>query len=137
MLDLPWAGSWVDVLKLGTLVACKKSLNKQGRPNFEEAVLIRVFPVCYSDKHFVNSSHENQHYILDQKYSKSCLKPQLKNNTKIGFQFPLLLNAVQKYCRMLHVEHSAILSTSIKLPFSIKILVLSLFLSGCLRQVLL
>ena len=33
-------------------------------------------------------------------------------------------------------EHSAILSTFIKLPFVIKIFVL-LFLSGCLRQVLL
>ena len=31
------------------------------------------------------------------------------------------------YCRMLQGEHSAILSTSIKLPFSIKTLVLSIF----------
>ena len=31
------------------------------------------------------------------------------------------------YCRMLHGEHSAILSTFIKLPFIIKIFVLSIF----------
>ena len=36
---------------------------------------------------------------------------------KIGFQDRLSLNAGQKYCRMLQGEHSAILSTCIKLPF--------------------
>ena len=36
-------------------------------------------------------------------------------------------NAGQKYCRMLQGEHSAILSAFIKLPFVIKILVLSIF----------
>ena len=35
----------------------------------------------------------------------------------------LSLNAGQKYCRLLQVEHSSILSTFIKLPFSIKIFV--------------
>ena len=39
----------------------------------------------------------------------------------------LLLIAGQKYCRMLQGEHSAILSTFIKLPFFIKIFVLSIF----------
>ena len=34
---------------------------------------------------------------------------------------------VQKYCRMLQGEHSAILSTFVKLPFVIMIFVLSLF----------
>ena len=37
------------------------------------------------------------------------------------------LNAGQKHCRMLQEEHSAILSTFIKLPFVIKIFVLSIF----------
>ena len=46
---------------------------------------------------------------------------------KIGFQYQLLFNAGQKYCRMLQGEHSAILSTFIKLPFVIKIFVLSIF----------
>ena len=48
----------------------------------------------------------------------------------------LLLNAGQKYCRVLKGRHSAILSTFIKLPFVIKIFVLS-FLSGCLTHIFL
>ena len=56
-------------------------------------------------------------------YSKTCLKQPLKKKTKIVFQDRLSLNAGQKYCRML----SAILSTFIKLPFLIKIVVLSTF----------
>ena len=47
--------------------------------------------------------------------------------TKNGFQHRLSLNAGQKYCRMLHGEHSAILLTFIKLPFVIKTFVLSIF----------
>ena len=48
----------------------------------------------------------------------------------------ILLKAGQKYCRMLQGEHSAILWTFIKLPFVIKIFVLSIF-SGNITQVLL
>ena len=57
------------------------------------------------------------------------MKPKrpLKRRPKIGFQDRLLLNAGQKYCRMLQGEHSAILSTIIKLPFSIKTFILSIF----------
>ena len=40
---------------------------------------------------------------------------------------PLKLNAGQKYCKMLQGEHSAMLSTFIKLPFVIKNFVLSIF----------
>ena len=46
-------------------------------------------------------------------YSKTCLKWPLSKS----FQDRLLLNASQKYCRLLQGEHSAILSTFIKLPF--------------------
>ena len=53
-------------------------------------------------------------------YSKTCLKRPLKKKTKIGFQDWLLLNAGQKYCRMLLGEHSAILLTYTKLAFVIK-----------------
>ena len=60
-------------------------------------------------------------------YSKTCLKQPLKKKTKIGFQHKLSLKAGQKYCRMLQVEHSAILSTFIKLPIIIAIFVLSIF----------
>ena len=51
-------------------------------------------------------------------------------------QDQLLLNAGQKYCRMLQWKHSAILPTFIKLPSAIKTFVLSIF-SGRLSQDLL
>ena len=56
--------------------------------------------------------------------------------TNMGFQDQLSLNACQKYCIMLQGEHSAILSTFIKLPFVFKIFILSIF-EWPLRQVLL
>ena len=55
-------------------------------------------------------------------YSKTCVKRSLSKRGKIGFQDQLSLNAGQKYCRMLSLEHSAILLTFFKLPFVIKIL---------------
>ena len=60
-------------------------------------------------------------------YSKTSVKLALSKRPKIGFQYQLLLNAGQKYCRMLQGEHSAMLWTFSKLPFVIKILVLSIF----------
>ena len=60
-------------------------------------------------------------------YSKTCVKWLLKKRLKICFQNQLSLNAGQKYCRMLQGDHSAILSIFIKLPFVIKIFVLSIF----------
>ena len=65
--------------------------------------------------------------LYNTKYSKTCLKWPLTKKTKNGFQDPLSLNAGQKYCRMLQEEHSAILSTFIKLTFVMKIFVLSIF----------
>ena len=61
------------------------------------------------------------------------VKPVLSGYSK---KDQLSLNAGQKYCRMLQGEHSAILSTFIKLPFVIKIFDSS-FLSDCIRHVLL
>ena len=63
----------------------------------------------------------------EEEYSKTCHKRPLKKKTKNWFQDRLLLNAGQKYCRMLQWEHSAILSTFIKLPFANKTFVLSIF----------
>ena len=62
----------VNVLKFQTLVACQKGKDKQGRPRsdcfcFWRSSLIRVFPVCYSYKQFVNFSPENHHFIWEQK----------------------------------------------------------------------
>ena len=66
--------------------------------------------------------------------SKPVLRGDSKYRPKIGFEDRLSLNsgkkllyAGQKYCRMLHLEHSAILLTFIKLPFVSKIFVLSIF----------
>ena len=66
-------------------------------------------------------------YSFIQYTSKTCLKRPLKKKTKVRFQDQLSLNAGQTYCRMLQGEHSAILSTFIKLPFANKIFVLSIF----------
>ena len=66
--------------------------------------------------------------------AKPVLSGHSKRTQKIGFQYRLSLNAGQKYCRMLQGEHSAIRSTSIKLPF---LPWFCIFLSDRLRQVLL
>ena len=67
---------------------------------------------------------------------KTCVKRPLSKRPHIGFQDQLLLNAGQKYCKMLQWQHSAILSTLIKLPFVFMIFVLSI-LSGRFTRVLL
>ena len=67
--------------------------------------------------------HFNIKFIIQQiLFKMATLK-----KTKFGFQDQISLNAGQKYCRMLQGEHSAIISTIIKLPFVIKIFVLSIF----------
>ena len=47
-------------------------------------------------------------------YSKTCVKWPLKNRQNKDLNDPLSLNAGRKYCRMLLLEHSAILLTCIK-----------------------
>ena len=68
--------------------------------------------------------------ILHLKYSITCVKQPLSKRQKIGFQDWLSLNAGQKNCRMLPLEHSARLLTFIKRPFVIKSFVLSIFELG-------
>ena len=58
---------------------------------------------------------------------QTCLKRPLKKNSKNGFQYRLSLNAGQKYCRIFQGEHSALLSTCMKLPNDFKPFVLSIF----------
>ena len=60
-------------------------------------------------------------------YGKTCVKRPHSKRRKIGFQDQLSLSAGQEYCSMLQGEHPAILSTFIKLPFVIKMFVLSIF----------
>ena len=53
-----------NVLKLWPPVACQIDPDKQDRPRsdcFWRSILIRVFPVCYCDMHFVSCSSDNQH----------------------------------------------------------------------------
>ena len=69
-------------------------------------------------------------------YSKTCLKRRLKRRPKIGFQDQLLLNAGQKYCRMLQESILQYFRPSISYHLSLRPL-FCLFLSGRLRQVLL
>ena len=67
---------------------------------------------------------------VDFEVSCTTVKPVLSGhsqNTKMGLQDQLSLNACQKYCRMLQGEHSAILSTCIQLPHGFKTFVLSIF----------
>ena len=47
----------------------RKGLDKPCRPRSDcwRTCSVRVFPVCYSDNHFVNSTPDNQHFIWDQK----------------------------------------------------------------------
>ena len=61
------------------------------------------------------------------KYNKACVKRQISKRPNIGFQDQISLNEGKKYCRTVQGEHSAKLLTIIKLPFVIKIFVLSVF----------
>ena len=104
--------------------------------NWQIILIDDVFP-CNSHGQLIFSQvkHEvawsgtvvDRHRLKVRLYGKTCVKRPLSKRPKIGFQDQLSLNAGQKYCRMLQGEHSAILSTSIKLPFVIKIFVLSIF----------
>ena len=73
----------------------------------------------------VTSTWNNVH--VHWQYSKTCVKWPLSKRPKNGFQDRLSLNAGQKYCKMLQREHSAILSTFIKLPVGINTFVLFIF----------
>ena len=64
-------------------------------------------------------SKEDQKFVLKMNY---CLM-----QVKIIAECGLLLNAGQNYCRMLTLEHSAILLTCIMLQYVLKTFVLSIF----------
>ena len=88
----------------------------------------RVFFLYLSKLSKSSSIHHKCCLLSHQhRYSKTCLKRPLSKRPKIGFQDQLLLNAGQKYCRMLQGEHSAILLTFIKHSIVFKIFVLSIF----------
>ena len=60
-------------------------------------------------------------------YSKTCVKWPLSKGQKLGFKTNYHLMQVKSICRMLQGEHSAILSTFIRLAFVIKIFILPIF----------
>ena len=68
--------------------------------------------------HFLN-------FIFD--YSKTHLKRPLKKKTKNWFSRPIIAECRSKVLQNALMEHSAILSTFIKLPFVFKTFVLSFF----------
>ena len=101
-----------------------------------QIVNIQWMSVCASEFKTVLCIFGFGDFLLNLKYSKTCVKWPLSKRPKVVFQDQLLLYAGQKYCRMLQGVHSAILLTFMTLPLVIKIFVL-LFLSGRFTQVLL
>ena len=82
----------------------------------------------YINSIFTNDLKRKENFSKNvQSYRVCSFKQPLKKKSEIGFQDRLMLNAGQKYFRLLQGEHSAILSTFIKLPFVIKVFVLSMF----------
>ena len=71
---------------------------------------------------FLANSNLTQFYIIA--FSKTCVKRPLSKRLKIDFQDQLRLNAGRKYCRMLQGEHSALLSTFIRLPWALRLSIL-------------
>ena len=65
----------------------KKKMQKKKDRNW-----VRLDPVFFSIEEIQQSNTA---------YSKTCVKRQLSERPQIGFQDQLLLNAGQKYCRML------------------------------------
>ena len=68
--------------------------------------------VSHSDDLVCDIRGANSHFVSTL-YSKACLKRPLKLKTKIEVSRPMSLDAGQQYCRMLPLEHSAILLTSL------------------------
>ena len=81
----------------------------------------------YSETACLFSTENDLSWISPDQQLDDYSKMATLKKTKNWFQDQLLLNADQKHCRMLQGEHSAILSTFIKLPFVTKIFVLSIF----------
>ena len=91
-------------------------------------ILHQIFGLYHNSQDHMNVHVKQLHYVhVFLNKSKTCVKRPPSKSSKIGFQDQLSLNAGQMYCRMFQREHSAILLTFIKLPFVIKIFILSFF----------
>ena len=90
--------------------------------------MLRTPFACAAEKGYVKTNKvlwnfDSQIDLLDKlkvQHTVTLCKTAPLKKTKNVFQNQLSLNAGQKYCRMLQREHSAILSTFIKLPVGIK-----------------
>ena len=105
----------------------------------EARLLDTKFRLIYIEPRFTHTVKLQPARGLDQwecRYSKTCLKWPLKKKTKIGFQDRLLLNAGQKYCRMLQESILQYFWPSLSYHLSLRSL-FCLLLSGCLKQGLL
>ena len=49
----------------------------------DQTSLISVFPVCFSDKHFVNSSPDNQHLSIDMTFPTIWIVQPAKAQTSL------------------------------------------------------
>ena len=112
--------SWVQAICKGYRQMIKVAASKETKPFAKVISRRKRWPLAR--KKSIVTFH-----IKMITYNKTCEKQPLSKRPKIGFENQLSLNAGQKYCRMLQGEHSAILSIFIKLPFVIKIFVLSIF----------
>ena len=106
----------------------QESILQYFRPSLSYNLSLRPLLCLFVSGHF--------RQILLYIYSKTCLKGPLKKNTKIGFQYPLSLNAGRKYCRMLQESILQYFRPSLSYHLSLRPL-FCLFLSGHLRQILL
>ena len=89
------------------------------------------FLFCYAYLSVLSSFEEEE--LVAFLYSKTCLKLPLKKKTKKGFQDRLLLNAGQKYYRMLILQY---FRPSLSYHLSLRSL-FYLILRGHLKQILL
>ena len=90
------------ILKFQRLVTCQKGLDKQcrlGPECFRRSSLISVLAVfnCYSDKHFVNSSLDNQHLCCEKRVRNFRTFTELNNSAQA--RIFLLVNLGEIYFR--------------------------------------
>ena len=100
----------------GLRIVCLSVTQRNGNMKLFHTCLPHAIFICVNSYEKKADLFESYIYIRSWLYSKTCLKRPLRKKTNIGIQNRLSLNAGQKNCRMLQGEHSAILSTFIKLP---------------------
>ena len=88
-----------------------------------------IFPIAMTGAEPSRVVMKKSHLVtaLIIRFDLNLCKMATLKKTKNWFSNQLLLDAGQKYCRMLPLEHSAILLTFIKLPFVLQFFVLSMF----------